>query len=241
MNEFQSSLEGTCDTMPLAFDCETLGINKTKDLITVVSLYDPVKGIAKVLRFVDLNEDCDVVYHDNFQETVEELVDYMDNADSLISFNGMGFDLPFIQIQFKIPNDKVQGWAMKNYDILEICRKGFSRTFNLNSCLALNGVGDGKTGSGLEAVHQAQRGDWEALASYCLDDSRLTYELSMKPIIYCCENYNWRKAHNGKTHNSSRVLMIHTSNFPDLSFSYGPMPGYISEDEAAHSGQKRRM
>ena len=228
--------------MPLAFDCETLGINKQKDLITVVSLYDPVAGIAKVLRFVDLNEEGDVVYNDDFNATVSELINYMDNADHLVSFNGVGFDLPFIQLQFKIPNEKIQAWAIKNYDILEICRKGFSRTFNLNSCLALNGVGDGKTGSGLEAVHQAQRGDWDALASYCLDDSRLTYELSMRPVIYCCESYQWRKAHGERTHDPARVLMIHTDKFPALSFSYGPMPGHQPKDAADGSvGQKRRI
>jgi hypothetical protein len=212
--------------MVLSFDCETTGVDKYKDLITVISLYDPVAGISKVLRFVELNEACDVVYADNFHETVAELVKYLDHAESLISFNGTGFDIPFIQIQFKISNEKAQQWVMKNYDILEICRKGFGRTFNLNSCLALNRVGDGKTGSGLEAVHQAQRGDWDALCSYCLDDSRLTYELSMLPIICCCENYQWRKKHGDRTHDPARVLKIHTTNFPDLSFSYGPMPGF---------------
>jgi hypothetical protein len=221
--------------MPLSFDCETLGCNKHKDLITVISLYDPVAGISKVLRFVELNEECDVVYADNFHETVAELVNYLDNAESLISFNGTGFDIPFIQIQFKIPNEQAQQWVMKNYDILEICRKGFSRTFNLNSCLALNSVGDGKTGSGLEAVHQAQRGDWDALCSYCLDDSRLTYELSMLPVIYCCENYNWRKSHGDRTHDPDRVLKIHTTNFPELTFSYGPIPAFDTTGNAVVS------
>jgi hypothetical protein len=214
--------------MPLAFDCETLGINKSKDLITVISLYDPVAGIAKVLRFVDLNEDCEVVYVDHFDEVVAELVKHMDDAESLISFNGVAFDLPFIQLQFKIPNQKVQEWALKNFDILEICRKGFNRTFNLNSCLALNGVGDGKTGSGLEAVHQAQRGDWDALCSYCLDDSRLTYDLSMKPIIYCCENFKWRKSHGERTHDPTNVLMI-INTWPNFTFEYGPLPGYNAD------------
>jgi DNA polymerase elongation subunit (family B) len=213
--------------MGLSWDCETLGINKHKDKITVISLYDPEAGISRVLRFVDLNEDCDVVYCDNYMETVAELVEYLDNAEILIGFNLVNFDIPFVQIQFNIPNEKVQQWVLKTRDVLEICRRGCARTFNLNSALALNKVGDGgKTGSGMEAVHQAQRGDWADLEAYCLSDAVLTYELTMLPVIMCCESYNWRKRNNERTHDPSRVLKIHTDKAPMLSFSYGPVPGY---------------
>ncbi|KAJ1466311.1 hypothetical protein T484DRAFT_1756751 [Baffinella frigidus] len=216
--------------MPLSWDLETLGLDPKKEKVTVCSLYDPVAKISRVLRFVDLSYECEVVYVDNVKEIIDELVQYLDAADYLISFNGVNFDSKFLQVQFKIPPETVQRWILKTFDILEICRRAFSRTFNLNSCLALNGVGDGKTGSGMEAVHQARRGDWIGLERYCLDDSRLTYELSMKPVIFCCENYQWRKAHNDRTHDPARVLMIHTSEFPKLSFSYGPLPGYNADE-----------
>ena len=209
-------------------------------MITVISLYDPVAGICKVLRFVDLNYDCEVVYTDNYLDTVAELVKYLDDADSLCGFNSTSFDIPFIQIQFKIDNDRVQKWVCKNYDILEICRRGFARTFNLNSCLALNGFNTGKIGSGMEAVHQAQRGDFKELELYCAEDARLTYELSNLPIIYCCENYKWRKAHGERTHDPKRVLMIHTDKLPALSFSYGPLPGYAMDIEIEEGLLKRK-
>ena len=221
--------------MPLSWDLETLGLNPTKDVVSVCSLYDPVANISRVLRFVDLNEDADVVYVDNVKELIAELVQYLDNAEYLISFNGVNFDAKFLQVQFKIPNDTIQRWTLKTYDVLEIVRRGFGRTFNLNSCLALNGVGDGKTGSGMEAVLQAKRGDWAELEHYCLDDSRLTYELTMRSIMYCCEGYQWRKAHGDRTHDPARVLMIHTSEFPKLSFTYGPLLGY-NADEAEGTG-----
>ncbi|KAJ1466814.1 ribonuclease H-like domain-containing protein [Baffinella frigidus] len=213
--------------MVLAFDIETLGVNKTRDLITVISLYDPVAGISRVLRFVDLNEACEVVYTDDYLDTVATLVEYLDNAEYLCGFNSVSFDIPFIQIQFKLSNDTVQNWVLKCHDVLEISRRGFGRTFNLNSCLALNGVGDGKTGSGLEAVHQAQRGAFKELEQYCADDARLTYELSVKSVIYCCEGYQYRKSHGDRTHDPACVLMIHTDKFPELSFSHGPMPGMV--------------
>jgi RNase_H superfamily len=214
-------------SMPLSWDIETLGIDKKNDLITVISLYDPEANIERVLRFVDLNYDGNVVYCDDYKTTVATFIEYLDNAESLCGFNTMSFDLPFVQIQFNIPNETVQRWVLKTYDILEICRRGFGRTINLNSCLALNGVGDGgKTGTGLEAVRQALSGEWEKLEQYCADDARLTYELSTLPVIYCPENYQWRKSHNDRTHDASRVLMIHTDKFPALSFKFGPMAGY---------------
>jgi DNA polymerase elongation subunit (family B) len=215
----------------LAFDIETLGINKKTDLITVISLYDPSEGISRVLRFVELNYECECVYADDYLETVAVLVDYLDNAEYLCAFNGINFDIPFIQMQFKIPNETVQGWVLKTRDVLETCRRGFSRTFNLNSCLALNDVGDGgKTGSGLEAVHQAQRGDWKQLEDYCLSDSVLTHELTMLPVIMCCEGYKWRKSNNDRTHDPSRVFKIHTNTAPMMSFSYGPVPGHDKDE-----------
>jgi hypothetical protein len=207
----------------LAFDIETLGINKHMDKITVISLYDPEANIARVLRFIDLNEDGDVVYCDKYLDTVKELVGYLDNAKHLCAFNGISFDIPFIQIQFKISNEKVQSWVLKTYDILETCRRGFGRTFKLDTVLALNGVGDGKTGSGLKAVEQAKAGDFDELCKYCLDDSRLTHELSSLPVIQCPEGYKWRQTHQQRSHDPSRVLKINSTLFPKLSFSYGPL------------------
>jgi DNA polymerase elongation subunit (family B) len=224
----------------LTFDIETLGINKQTDLITVISLYNPVAEISRVLRFVDLNEDCDVVYCDNYLETVAELVRFLDEAEHLCAFNGISFDIPFIQTQFKIPNATVHSWVLKTFDLLEICRRGYQRTFNLNSILALNAVGGGKTGSGLEAVNQAKRGQWEELELYCLDDSRLTYELSTLETIYCPEGYAWRKNHKDRTHDPARVLTIHTELFPTISFSYGPLPALTENANDAVLGKRVR-
>jgi hypothetical protein len=225
---------GHLQEMGLSWDIESSGISKHTSLVTVISLYDPEAGISRVLRFVDLNENCDLVYCDNYKDTVAELVDYLDKADFLIGFNTMNFDLPFIQIQFKIPNEKVQAWVLKTRDVLEICRRSFGVTFPLNAALALNNVGDGaKTGSGLEAVEQANKGLWKELEAYCLDDSRLTYELTMLPTILCPAPFKWRKANNERTHDPSRVLKIHTDKSPLMSFSYGPVPGFEPDSKRA--------
>jgi len=112
---------------------------------------------------------------------------------------------------------------LKTFDVLEMTRRGFGRTFNLNQLLQINGWTQLKTGSGLEAVHQAQRGDWDALEAYCISDSRLTWEVSNRDIIFCPEGYQWRKAHSGRSHAPDRVFKIDRTNFPDVSFSFGPL------------------
>jgi hypothetical protein len=206
----------------LAWDIETTGIKKDSDLITVISLYDPDAGISKVLRFVDLNEDCDVCYIDEFYERVAEFEKIMDEAETLNAFNSQSFDIPFVQIQFKIPNDKIQRWVLKSFDILDICRKAHKRTFSLNLALEMNIAGFKKSGTGMDAVHQARRGEWDELCSYCLDDSILTHKLSSLDTIMCPEGFHWRKNHGGRSHDPSRVLKIHRAEFPKISFSFGP-------------------
>ena len=155
----------------LCFDTETLGCYKETDLITVIFLWDPVAHISNILRFVELNEYNVVVYRDNYRETLKEHVKYLDDAEFLCAFNGTSFDILFIQTAFGIDNATVQAWVLKSFDVLETCRRAFSRKFHLNLLLALNNVGDGTTGSKMEAVHQSCRGDWDALEKYCLDDS----------------------------------------------------------------------
>lgn len=199
----------------LAFDIETSGVDRLNDLITVIALYDPENNIERVLRFVEKGAGGDgaLQYRDSetMKRLTDELVQLMDAANTLCCFNGLSFDIPFIQQQLKIPCETVQLWVLKTFDVLEICRRGFSRTFKLDMALQLNNVGSGKTGSGLEAVKQANEGRWDELEKYCLDDAKLTHSLSTLPSgIRCPENYKWRKQHNDtKTHDPDRVFHIH--------------------------------
>jgi hypothetical protein len=207
----------------LAWDIETTGIKKETDLITVISLFDPDAGISKVLRFVDLNEEGNICYIDELQERIDEFVDTMNQSETLTAFNSGSFDLPFVQLQFKLPNEIVQGWVMKSFDVLDICRKAFNRTFSLNLALEMNIAGFQKSGNGMEAVWQARRGDWKELEAYCLDDSILTHKLSSLDTILCPEGYQYRKNHADRSHDPARVLKIHRKNFPHITFSFGPV------------------
>ena len=85
----------------LAWDIETTGFDKHSELITVVSFYDP-DGVQDVIRFVELDSKNKLVYRQNKQELVAQLVKYLNEADWLCAFNSFNFDIPFIQLQFDI-------------------------------------------------------------------------------------------------------------------------------------------
>ena len=112
---------------------------------------------------------------------------------------------------------------MKSFGILDICRKAFNRTFSLNLALEMNITGFKKTGTGMEAVWQARKAQWEELENYCLDDSRLTHKLSSLDIILCPEGYQWRKHHGDRSHDPSKVLKIHRTDYPKIRFTFGPV------------------
>ncbi|KAJ1468167.1 hypothetical protein T484DRAFT_1856270 [Baffinella frigidus] len=298
-----ASAEGTTAQLLI----ETLGISKKKDLVTVVSLYDPEAGISRVLRFVELNEDCDVVYADDYLDTVATLVEYLDKAEYLISFNGVSFDadlitvatiydptasppidrvfrfvelnhkrevvytdnyldtvaelveclneadnlcgfncyrfdIEFLAVQFGIPQKTIEDWKRKLFDVFQVCYTLKSkRTFKQDAVLALNGFSSGKTGDGAQAVTLAKEGKWGQLEDYCRADSRLTHELSSLSTIFCPESWWWRKRNDGKTHDPARVFTINTEEFPKLSFSYRPLPGYTADKILGKDGRARHF
>jgi hypothetical protein len=207
----------------LAIDIESLGLNKKRDLITVISIYDDLSHIKRVLRFVEIDvEDGRVRYKNNFRDLVTELMGILDKADHLCGFNAISFDIPFIACQFKIPYKTVTNWKNKTFDILNTARCHFERTFSLDLLFKVNPVSSGgKTGTGLQAVEMAKNGQWEELEAYCMEDSRLIHEISSLKIIKCPEGGKWRRKNGGRTNDPSRVAQIDTSKFPKLSFSIG--------------------
>lgn len=138
----------------LAFDIETTGLDPSSNVVTAACVYDKDAGIEKTY--------IPALGHD-----MEEFLKDLDNADRLCSFYGLGFDIPFIQHQYKVSNERVQGWVMKLYDICETSRICFGRAFQLQSLLLGNGL-EGKNGSGSDAILLACNGDWEALGKYCM-------------------------------------------------------------------------
>jgi DNA polymerase III alpha subunit (gram-positive type) len=173
----------------LAFDIETTGLSKNRDRITVTAIYDEEHELSRTFCFVEL-AGTEVVYRKDYLEIAEEFMQFLDDDDMLCAFNGVGFDIPFIQMQFNVSAERVQRWVMKTLDIHQICKTVLApkRTFGLNHVLGVNGF-DVKTGDGLIAVKQAHAGLWDELQEYCMDDARLTYDVSCLNRILIPEGF----------------------------------------------------
>jgi hypothetical protein len=152
-----------------------------------------------------------VVKVDGFDQIRDAFARELDDAPVLAAFNGIGFDIPFVTAALKVSPDRVMKWVLKSLDVFEICKRASHRTFPLNMVLDLNGK-TSKTGDGGQAVVQASMGLWQKLGEYCLEDAKLTFDLSQMTRIALPEGYLWRKQHKGATHDPKNLLYL---NFKD--------------------------
>jgi hypothetical protein len=176
----------------VAFDIETMGLDPKLHRVTAACLYGAMDGPRpgqQILRdadtpgphvvrtFVFTNDDpeADLALR-------EEFMALLDSARSLCAFNGVRFDIPFLQVAWGIPPSRVEAWIVKTFDVYEACKLGLNSTFSLDKLLAANNL-ESKSGSGLHAIHLAKTGQWEALGSYCMQDTRMTYLVSSQNAI----------------------------------------------------------
>lgn len=162
----------------LAFDLETTGLNPRQCLITCAAACDPDAGIERVFFFARL-ENGELV---PMLDDAEEFMGLLDRADRLCAFNGARFDIPFIMHQLGAESARIARWRLKLHDVFEACKLALSVTFPLSALLALNGL-PGKTGSGADAIQLALEGEWDRLGAYCLNDTRVTHQVSSMRAI----------------------------------------------------------
>mgnify|MGYP002144681688 CR=1 FL=1 len=137
------------------------------------------------------------------QALTEALGAVLDAAPRLACFNGSRFDLPFLQVQLGFAPARVGAWVCKCFDLFDIAKGVLRTTFSLDKALRLNGL-ESKSASGLQAVAWARDPErWDDLEAYCMQDTRLTFELSQRARIelpggdYCIEQdgARWRVVH----------------------------------------------
>lgn len=162
----------------LAFDIETKGLDFVNDPITVACVYDPVKRIKESFCFLDKN-DSDA----ERDAKIDAFLKHLDDADVLCAFNGARFDIPFIIEKFKVPKERYTPWFEKLFDYFEICKLVFGSSCSLNNLLKANGWEQTKTASGAEAVEWANQERWDEIMDYCMMDTKLTYEISVKASV----------------------------------------------------------
>ena len=163
----------TAAELTVAFDIETTGLDPTKDTVTAACAFGP--GVEATCLFKNIDRDADMAERERF-------MGILDAAPRLCAFNGIRFDIPFLHTAWGVPASRVEAWVIKTFDVYEACRLSLNATFPLSRLLALNDM-ESKTGSGLEAIALAQKGQWDALGAYCMQDTRLTYLVSTQPAI----------------------------------------------------------
>ena len=135
------------------------------------------------------------------EDEFKELGQWLKSASLIIGFNSKSFDFTALQPYFKFKLSK-----LPHLDILEEVYHALGHRLKLQS-LALATLGEGKSGSGLDALWYYKNNDWDKLEKYCLDDVRITrdvYEYGRKHGHLWYENNGRRETipvrwGNGKT------------------------------------------
>lgn len=91
---------------------------------------------------------------------------------TIIGFNSISFDNVVVQPYFKSLNIS----ALPQVDILADIYRTLGFRMKLES-VAQATLGEGKSGTGLDAIKYYREGNFEALAKYCLDDVRITKDV----------------------------------------------------------------
>ena len=156
----------------LAFDIETQGLDARRHAVTVVSTEDFATGARRNYEFARVRAEEPA----GLPALVDEMVQQFEEATSLCAFNGVRFDLQFLQTALHIDAGTVTRWVLKTTDILECSRLVHGKTFSLNLLCETNGM-PVKISSGLEAMRMAEQGRWQQLREYCADDVTILCKL----------------------------------------------------------------
>ena len=148
----------------LCFDIETTGLDASRDEVTMICSQDLHTGTRRSYNFglpSSLDEPAD--------DLLKQLVKEFDEADCLCAFNGIRFDLPFMQQALHLHVDVITRWVLKTVDPLEFLRLSGHPTTSLDKICIHNNIVS-KSSTGLRAIQMAHDGLWEELEEYCQQD-----------------------------------------------------------------------
>ena len=189
----------------LAFDIETTGLDPRNSVVTVVCTEDYFTGERKAYEFARITAERNKLLSDRnkhevnsaewleldvsvsaqddlYDQTTREMVSDLDAAHALSAFNGIQFDIPFLQRAFDIDTLTIANWVLKTTDILEVSRLVYRSTFKLDLLCQYNNM-TMKSASGLEAIKMAQDGRFDDLRDYCADDVHILNNLYRKQYL----------------------------------------------------------
>lgn len=148
----------------LCFDIETTGLDALRDEVTMICSQDLATGRRTSYNFgLPSSQDQSV------DALIQELIKDFDEADCLCAFNGIRFDLPFMQQALHLHVDVITRWVLKTVDPLEFLRLSGHCTTSLDKICIHNNIVS-KSSTGLQAIKMAHEGLWEDLEEYCQQD-----------------------------------------------------------------------
>lgn len=148
----------------LCFDIETTGLDALRDEVTMICSQDLATGRRTSYNFgLPSSQDQSV------DALIQELIEDFDEADCLCAFNGIRFDLPFMQQALHLHVDVITRWVLKTVDPLEFLRLSGHCTTSLDKICIHNNIVS-KSSTGLQAIKMAHEGLWEDLEEYCQQD-----------------------------------------------------------------------
>jgi len=148
----------------LCFDIETTGLDATRDAVTMICTQDLTTSEQKSYNFGILSSE-----EVSPTALVQQVIKDFDEADCLCAFNGIRFDLPFMQQALDIHEDVITRWVLKTVDPLEYLRLSGHRTSSLDKICIHNNIAS-KSSTGLRAIEMARDGHWDELQQYCQQD-----------------------------------------------------------------------
>lgn len=112
-----------------------------------------------------------------------ELQNLLIDADLIVGFNHVEFDLPVLQSYFSIDVSK-----LPCFDVMLDLQKIIGHRIGLDSVASAT-LGVGKTATGLDAIRYYNENRWDELKKYCLNDVQVTrdvfdYGIRNKKIAY---------------------------------------------------------
>jgi hypothetical protein len=153
----------------LAFDIETMGLLHETPLpeITCICLYDGTEAIS--LRL--MTEDADAR-----ARNVARVIALLDDAERIVGYNAVGFDLEFMRRALALDDARMRRWRHKCIDPYLCALYVVGTGGSMQRMLELNGLG-AKTADGGSAITMAREGRWDELLHYCQMDAQLVYAL----------------------------------------------------------------
>jgi DEAD/DEAH box helicase domain-containing protein len=111
------------------------------------------------------------VRHQFFEADLDKLWPVLEQADVIIGFNLIEFDLPTFKPYY---NGDIQ--KLPSLDLLVKIKEKAGHRISLDA-VAKETLGTKKIGNGLDAIKYYHEQDWDSLAKYCMKDVEITRDV----------------------------------------------------------------